>query len=184
MDTVQSLDPTNRAAAERHSVLIVGGGAAGITVAASLRRHRPALSIAIIEPADTHAYQPGWTQVGSGVFSRAQTERPEASLIPKGVTWIRAAASGFVPEENVVLLAEGRRIAYDYLVAWCGSTRRARRTARPSCARRRCGGLSRMTRRSQPSLGQHLIAPNQDTAIDWPDAQLPRLYSSLPAAQE
>ena len=33
-----------------HSILIVGGGAAGITVAAQLRRIDPRLDIAIVEP--------------------------------------------------------------------------------------------------------------------------------------
>ncbi len=51
-----------------YDMLIVGGGAAGITIAAMLRG-KISGSIAIIEPAETHAYQPGWTLVGAGVFS-------------------------------------------------------------------------------------------------------------------
>ena len=61
--------------ARSFDVVIVGGGAAGITVAAGLRRHRRGLSAAIIEPSETHAYQPGWTLVGAGVFSMEQTQR-------------------------------------------------------------------------------------------------------------
>ena len=52
-----------------HEVLIVGGGAAGIAVAASLQARLPGLDIAIIEPAASHVYQPGWTMVGAE-FSR------------------------------------------------------------------------------------------------------------------
>ena len=47
-------------------IVIIGGGAAGIAVAASLLRRTKDLSIAIIEPADTHSYQPAgpsWAQV-------------------------------------------------------------------------------------------------------------------------
>ena len=33
-----------------HQILIVGGGAAGITVAAQLKRSRPSLNVAILEP--------------------------------------------------------------------------------------------------------------------------------------
>ena len=49
-------------------VLIIGGGAAGCATAASIRRRRPALSIAIVEPSDKHYYQPAWTLVGGGAF--------------------------------------------------------------------------------------------------------------------
>lgn len=105
---------------ERASVLVVGGGAAGITVAAELRRHRPELSVTIVEPSDTHSYQPGWTLVGAGVFTLAETIRREETLIPKGVTWIRGAVATFLPDENQVELVDGRRVAYRHLVVCPG----------------------------------------------------------------
>ncbi|MFM8260319.1 MAG: lycopene cyclase family protein, partial [Vulcanococcus sp.] len=83
-----------------YQVLIVGGGAAGITVAARLKRARPALAVAMLEPSGDHDYQPGWTLVGAGVFSLEETRRNEADLIPAGVTWIREAVAGFAPESN------------------------------------------------------------------------------------
>jgi sulfide:quinone oxidoreductase len=43
----------------RHRVLIVGGGAAGITLAHLLRRLRPQLDLALLEPSTEHSYQPG-----------------------------------------------------------------------------------------------------------------------------
>ena len=51
-----------------HEVVIIGGGAAGIAVASSLKARKPDLDIAIIDPADIHYYQPGWTMVGGGIF--------------------------------------------------------------------------------------------------------------------
>ncbi len=104
----------------RHQIVIVGAGAAGIAVAASLLARRPALDIAIIDPADVHYYQPGWTLVGAGVFEPAQTARVMGALIPRGVRWIKAAVSGFVPEHNVVLLEGCRTVRYEQLVVCPG----------------------------------------------------------------
>ena len=103
-----------------HQVLIVGGGAAGITVAARLKKARPALDIAILEPSSDHYYQPGWTLVGGGVFSLEQTRRNEASLIPAGVSWIRESVAGFAPESNSVSTSGGQTISYDALVVATG----------------------------------------------------------------
>src|SRR5258708_35704328 len=104
----------------KYAVVIIGGGASGITVAAEMKRHDPGLDIAIVEPSELHWYQPGWTLVGAGVFHRKQTERREEKLIPKGVTWIRAAAASFLPEQNMVRLSDGRQVRYDFLVACPG----------------------------------------------------------------
>ncbi len=100
-----------------HDVLIVGGGAGGISVAASLLKRRRGLDIAIIEPQSDHYYQPGWTLVGGGVFERAQTRRDMARVMPRGVNWIRSACAGFDPERNQVILEDGERIGYRILVA-------------------------------------------------------------------
>ena len=103
--------------AATYDVVIVGGGAAGISTASSLLKRRPGLSIAVVEPRESHYYQPGWTLVGGGVFDRSQTERPMAQVMPRQVRWIRAAAAGFEPERNQVVLEDGERIAYRVLVA-------------------------------------------------------------------
>ena len=104
----------------KHRIVIVGGGAAGITVAAELKRQDAQFDVAVVEPAETHSYQPGWTLVGAGVFTRQQPAREERSLIPSGVTWIKAAVSAFDPENNLVRLSDGRAVGYDYLVACPG----------------------------------------------------------------
>jgi sulfide:quinone oxidoreductase len=98
-----------------HSVLVIGGGTAGLSVAARLRNAGVA-SVAIVEPSDKHYYQPLWTLVGAGVFPREVTERPEADYIPAGATWIKDAAVAFSPETNTVELASGAKVTYDQLV--------------------------------------------------------------------
>ncbi|CAJ0779472.1 hypothetical protein LMG7141_00889 [Ralstonia condita] len=97
-------------------VLILGGGTAGIGVAASLRRRRPQLGITIVEPSDTHYYQPAWTLVGGGVFDAQATARPTDALLPAGVQRIRAAATRVDADAHRVQLDNGQTLAYRQLI--------------------------------------------------------------------
>ena len=99
-----------------HQILIIGGGTAGIMVAAQLLRQRKAKDVAILEPAATHYYQPAWTLVGAGTYNYDKTARPMAKVIPKGATWIKDKAIGFDPVNNMVHTAANDNISYDYLV--------------------------------------------------------------------
>lgn len=103
-----------------HDVVIIGGGAAGIATAASLLARNPDLDLAIIDPADIHYYQPGWTMVGAGVFDGSFTARTMASLLPRGVHWIKAAVAAFEPERNAVILDGCRVVSYQQLVVCPG----------------------------------------------------------------
>ena len=101
---------------EYHSVLVVGGGAAGITVAARLLKSRPDIDVAIIDPATNHYYQPMWTLAGGGIFPREESCRPEADVIPSDAEWLQDAVESFEPEDNRLHTRDGRTVAYDYLV--------------------------------------------------------------------
>ncbi len=101
-------------------VVIVGGGAAGIAVAASLRTRKQDLEIAIIDPADVHYYQPGWTMVGGGIFDADDTVRTMASLIPKDVHWLKSAVAAFEPQNDAVILDGCRVVKYARLIVCPG----------------------------------------------------------------
>ena len=103
----------------KHQVLIVGGGTAGITVAARLLR-KGYTDVAIIEPSDKHYYQPMWTLVGGGQAKAGPTERSEASVMPKAATWIRKVASEIDPEANTVTCEDRSTYGYDVLVVCPG----------------------------------------------------------------
>ncbi|MCT4682335.1 MAG: TIGR01244 family sulfur transferase, partial [Roseicyclus sp.] len=107
--------PTDRADAQ-FDVVIVGGGAAGIAVAASLKARKPNLDMAIIDPAAIHYYQPGWTMVGGGIFEAPKTAKTMGSLIPAGVHWIKSAVAAFEPKDNAVILDGCRVVKYRRLI--------------------------------------------------------------------
>jgi sulfide:quinone oxidoreductase len=101
-------------------VVIIGAGAGGISVASSLKSRKPGLDIAVIDPADIHYYQPGWTMVGGGIFEARQTAKTMGSLIPRGVHWIKSAVAAFEPANNAVILDGCRVVKYDRLVVCPG----------------------------------------------------------------
>lgn len=102
-----------------HKIVVIGGGTAGIAVAAKLRREGVS-DIGVIEPSEQHYYQPLWTLVGAGCATAKETIRPQASVMPKGVDWIKAYAESVDPDQQSVSLSTGRTVGYDYLVVCPG----------------------------------------------------------------
>ncbi|KXV46876.1 beta-lactamase [Gluconobacter albidus] len=108
--------------AAHFQVLIIGGGAGGLSTAGSLLKRNRNLSIGVVEPSNEHFYQPGWTLVGGGVFQAAQTRRKEADVMPKDVVWVKQAAKLFRPDVREVVLTDGTVVSYDTLVVATGIT--------------------------------------------------------------
>ncbi len=65
----------------KHHIIIVGGGAAGIAVAAEFKRPRRDLDIAVAEPSETHSYQPGRDAVSTANAQTAAAVRPQSSVV-------------------------------------------------------------------------------------------------------
>ena len=104
-------------------LLIIGAGTAGTMVANRLHRMLDAdeWKIAIVDPEDTHYYQPGLLFIPFGMYGKSDVVKPRRDFIPAGVEIIKAAAELVEPEQNRVKLADGRVLPYDFLVLATGS---------------------------------------------------------------
>ncbi|OAA62336.1 sulfide quinone-reductase [Cordyceps fumosorosea ARSEF 2679] len=105
-----------------HRVVVVGGGSAGSNVSHQLLRSGQfqAGDIAVVDPAEWHHYQPGWTLVGGGLARKDDFRLRLADIHDPKLTVHRDRVARFEPTENQVVLRGGDRLAYDQLVVCPG----------------------------------------------------------------
>lgn len=111
---------SNAPSIRNHAVVIIGAGTGGAAVAARLRRNQPGLDIAVIDPSNHHDYQPAWTLVGGGAYRAEDTRRALHDCLPSDVRHIAGRVAALLPDERLVELDDGSRVAYDYLVVAAG----------------------------------------------------------------
>ncbi len=97
-------------------IVIIGGGAGGLTVAARLDRAMDNPDITIIEPSAKHVYQAGHTLVGGGIVEAEKLIRTTQEYITDTTTWEQTKASDIDPDAQKVYLENGKVLSYDYLV--------------------------------------------------------------------
>nr|XP_033776765.1 sulfide:quinone oxidoreductase, mitochondrial isoform X3 [Geotrypetes seraphini] len=107
-------------AKDYYEVVVVGGGSAGITMGARMKRKVGAENVVIVEPSEKHYYQPLWTLVGAGAKRLPTSVRSTASVIPSGVKWIKSAVQGFEPDKNRIRIGDDKEISYKYLIIALG----------------------------------------------------------------
>lgn len=105
--------------AAQHEVVIIGGGNAGVSLAARLERYG-VKDIGLIEPKEHHLYQPLFSHIAGGRAQAGEAVRTQESVTPKGVTWIRDSAVDVDANSNTVTLASGSTVAYGQLVVCPG----------------------------------------------------------------
>lgn len=102
-----------------HSVVVIGGGNGGVSVAARLVR-RGVRDIVLIEPRETHEYKPLFSHVAGGTARASETVRPQADVIAPHVEWIQDAVVSIDPDQSAVTLAGGERVSYEHLIVCPG----------------------------------------------------------------
>lgn len=109
------MDVTPEHSGDSFDVLVVGGGNAGLSVAARLLR-RGVGSVGVVEPLAVHTYRPLLSYVGGGQASRSSAERTQQSVTPDGCTWLQDSVVGVDAETQTVRCRSGRVIRYTDLV--------------------------------------------------------------------
>lgn len=116
---------TNKAYAAKSSargkIVIVGGGAAGISMASRLKRKLSNPDITIVDPSDRQFYQPGFTLIASGVYSADEVWKPQSECMPSGVKWVKDVVTLIHPTQNKLDTAKSGSIDYDFLVLCPGA---------------------------------------------------------------
>ena len=84
---------------ERHEVLVVGAGNAGVSLAAKLLKDG-ARDVAVVDRRQVHRYRPLLNYVGSGEATMADLERAQHEVLPSGATWVRDDVASVVSAPN------------------------------------------------------------------------------------
>jgi sulfide:quinone oxidoreductase len=111
-------------------LLVLGAGTAGTMVVNKLRHRldRAEWQITAVDASDRHLYQPGYLFIPFGGYTPDQVVKPRGQFIPHGVDLVQGEIDRVIPDENVVRLADGRRLPYDQLVIATGVTPRPDQT--------------------------------------------------------
>ncbi|EMD94989.1 hypothetical protein COCC4DRAFT_52783 [Bipolaris maydis ATCC 48331] len=111
-------------ATRNHKIVVIGGGSAGIALSHQLLRKGNFAQddIAIVDPAEWHHYQPGWTLVGGGLKKKEELRRPLKDLINPKFKFYNTAVGSLNPDQNYITTGAGEKIGYEQLVVVPGIT--------------------------------------------------------------
>lgn len=123
------LNPTESSAATKAiassdvkgKIVIVGGGAAGCSIASLLVRKLSNPDITVIEPnPNSVSYQPGQTLIAAGVWQPEDIVGESKDFLPNEAKWLKDYAVELDPDHNRVVTAKNGEIKYDFLIVATG----------------------------------------------------------------
>ena len=111
-------------------LLVLGGGTAGSMAANKLRRTLSTSDweITVVDADDNHRYQPGFLFMPFGTYRPDQVTKSRRKALNKDVPLVYGEIDRVLPDENAVLLTDGRRLDYDVLIIATGVTPRPDQT--------------------------------------------------------
>src|SRR5215475_3789454 len=109
------------AMAQRHRVVILGGGFAGLNAAQKLKRAD--VDVTLIDRRNFHLFQPLLYQVATGSLSPGQIAAPLRSVLrrQKNTQVLLAETVDVDPQGHRVILSDGATYEYDSLIVATGS---------------------------------------------------------------
>ncbi len=104
-------------------VVILGGGTGGTMMANRLVKALPEgeWKVVVVDRDDVHVYQPGLLFLPFRMYRRDETLKPRRGLLDPRVDLRLGEIDRIAPDEKVVSLVGGHRIAYDLLIVATGS---------------------------------------------------------------
>jgi sulfide:quinone oxidoreductase len=108
------------AVATRARIVILGAGAAGLTMASRLATRLDGATVTLIDRRREHYYQPGFTLIAAGLRRPAYSVTATADYVARGTTLVEEAGAEIDPVAKVVTTDAGRRVPYDFLILATG----------------------------------------------------------------
>jgi sulfide:quinone oxidoreductase len=104
-------------------LLVLGAGSAGTMVANRMNRmlDRNAWEITIVDPDPVHYYQPGWLFMPFGIYTEKDVFKPRKNYLPGSVKYYQEKVEIIESAKNIVRLASGTELSYDFLVIATGA---------------------------------------------------------------
>jgi sulfide:quinone oxidoreductase len=104
-------------------IVVLGAGTGGTVMANLLHKRldRAEWSITAIDKNNDHYYQPGFLFIPFGFYTKDDILKERSKFLPRGVEFIVAEIERIDPAGNAVVLGDGRRVPYDFLVIATGA---------------------------------------------------------------
>lgn len=105
-------------------LVILGGGTAGTMMANHLVKELECdtdVQITVVDHTEVHYYQPGFLFIPFGIYTKNMVHKPRRDYLPSEVEFLLSKVEVVDPENNCLVLSDGRKLNYDFLIISTGS---------------------------------------------------------------